>query len=129
MRFSPGYVALMSAIVISVLLMGLTFTVGFAGYQSRFNVLDGEFKEASKSLAEACAETALTQLALDPSFTGPLNVPVGSDSCDIVSAAPDVPVPGQTTILTLASKNSATTNISLTVDSAALTIISWNELP
>ena len=89
-----GYIALMAAIVISLILLALTFTVSISGYFSRFNALASENKRVSLGLAESCVNTALLKLAknynydltTDPAYdagSGTVPVTVGGESCAI----------------------------------------------
>src|SRR4051812_43401883 len=85
-----GFVALVSAIVISGLLIIIGATLGYTGFFSRFNILDGEFKETSVGLAEACAENARVEIANNPGFTVPgggKTYPIGTagNTCKILS--------------------------------------------
>lgn len=75
-----GYIALISAIIISVLLLIITFSVSFSSFFARFNILDSEFKKVSSGLAEACVDTAILEIAKgnDPPDDTCVNV---GDSC------------------------------------------------
>jgi hypothetical protein len=80
-----GYVALISVIIISLTLLGLTSVLSMSNYFSRFNVLDKEYKRVSLGLAESCANVALLKIAQDPSYAVATTVLVGSQSCIIES--------------------------------------------
>lgn len=122
-----GFIALTSAIIISVLLLAITVALGFSGFFGRFNILDSESKERSSALAEACGDTAILNFAQDQSYN-PSNqsVTVGSDHCKIVSLATAA---NQTTIKTQACINKSVTNLQVVIDSTAFTITSWDEVP
>ena len=107
--YQEGFVALMSAIVISALLLALTFSAGFSGFFARFNLLDAEAKEQSRGLAEGCLDTAIVRSIEDSSFN-PINenVAIGSKSCTIVSMSSSGT---QKIIKTLAVVNKTQTNI------------------
>jgi len=113
-----GFIALMSAIVISVLLLAITLSLGFSGFFTRFNILDSESKERSSALAEACGDTAILNLAQGLTTLG--SVVVGAGSCNIISFTPN--------IKTQACVNKAVTNLEITVDSS-FNILSWQEVP
>ncbi|MBI4050590.1 MAG: hypothetical protein HY396_01295 [Candidatus Doudnabacteria bacterium] len=125
-RKESGFIALMSAIIVSVLLIAITFTLSFTGFYSRFNVLDSEYKERSIGLAEACADTALLKKATDPAYTVPETINVGTDTCDIISVADNGT---QVTIKTRAVFQKSFTNIEVVANSDDLSIISWDECP
>ena len=86
-----GFVALISAVIISVLLLIITVGVSMTGIMGRFNVLDAESKERSISLAEACADTAI--LNFSQAFSPPSTVTAGSDTCSIFPVVSDTPIP------------------------------------
>ncbi len=75
-----GYIALISAIIISVLLLIITFAVSFSSFFARFNILDSEYKKVSSGLAEACVDTAILEIAKDDIPTDDTCVNVG-DAC------------------------------------------------
>ena len=126
MKNQSGYIALISAIVISVVLMAVTFALSFSGYFARFNILDSEYKERSVALAEACADTALLRLALNPGYAGNETLTLGADSCFIrgITLAG-----GQFTIYTKAIFQKINTNLKIFAASSDLSIISWEEIP
>lgn len=91
MNYTPhnkGYIALMSAIIISLILVGMTFSISTGGYFSRFNVLNSEYKRISLGLAESCVNSALLRVSQDynylPAAVGD-SVDVGAETCLIKS--------------------------------------------
>jgi len=142
-----GFIALMSAILISVVLMGLTLMVSASGFFSRFSVLHREFKRVSLGLAESCAHAALLKIGQNYNYAPPPGadiVPVGAESCSIKSVTymPDPPRHQETaTILTQASYRGAfsTIQVSATIQDptlapvtpplANIVIGAWQEVP
>jgi len=61
-----GYIALISAVIISLVLTGLAYMVARSGFFSRFDSLNAEYKRISKGMAESCANLALLELAQNP---------------------------------------------------------------
>lgn len=122
-----GFIALMSAIIISVILLLMAISLSFTGFYSRANILDYELKEISSALAEACADTAILRLANNPNYTGPERVTVsGSDTCDIKTIDPSAdPI----IINTKAVFNQATTNLRIKINKSDLSVVSWEEIP
>lgn len=125
-----GYVALISAIVISILLVGITVTLSFTGFYSRFNVLDGEYKKVSGGLAEACVNVARLKIANDPAYTNSTAEEITLETgkaCTIVSVAGTNPK----TIRAQAIYQKAYTNIEAEVNPAGndVEITSWKECP
>lgn len=126
-----GYIAIVSAIVISVLILAVTLTLGFTGFFGRFNILDAESKERSSALAEACADNAILKLSNDKDYVlvaADHTIAVGTDTCNIVSFSPNPPRIGSITIKTQAIVNKAYTNLIVVVDSS-FNIVSWQEAP
>ena len=130
-----GFIAITSAIIISVLLLAITLAITFSAYFARFNVLDSESKERSVGLAEACGDTAILKYSEDNSYvpspvfnfitqTGGESVNVNSDQCTIAS----VDTSGsQKIIKTQAYINKSYTNLRIGIDSTDFTIKSWDE--
>jgi len=121
-----GYIALVSSIIISILLLAVTFAVSSNNFSSRFNVLNAEFKERSLALAEACVDTALLKLAQNPSYSGNESISVGNDQCSILAIET---LPGQKIIKTKAIFQNSFTNLKITVQASDLSVISWEEVP
>lgn len=124
MRKREGYIALMSAIIISVILMGLLTTLSLGGFFGRFNVLKSEFKNRSFALAQGCAEAAFLNLTENPGYTGSSTLAVASDTCIIFN----IPL-GSGVIKTQGIFQHAYTNLKLTVATNTMTIVSFEEVP
>ena len=120
-----GYIAITSAVIISVLIMGVVFAVSFSGFFNRFNILDSSLKETANSLAEACAETALVKLAENSNYGGNENIIIGDEQCAILALETNG---NQKIIKTKAIIQNAVANFKVTVDAASLSIIAWEEL-
>jgi len=126
-----GFVALISAIIISVMLLIIAVTIGMTGIFGRFNVLDSESKERSIGLAEACVDTAILKLSIDKDYLlipADHSIPIiGSDTCNIVSILPiSIPRNFPITIQTQAIVNKSYTNLVVVIDSD-YAIVSWEE--
>lgn len=122
-----GFIALISSIIISVLLLTIVVALNLTGFLGRFNILDSELKERSLSLAEGCVDIALLNLARNPNYTGGATVNVGDDSCNIQAIQDDTPMMGETTIKTKSVFRKAVTNLEIVADSGNLSIVSWKE--
>ncbi len=121
-----GFIALISVIVVSVLLLTITFSLSLSGYFSRFNILNTEFKKQSVALAEACGDIALLKLAQGVTIITPVSVSVGADTCTIF---PVQAAAGQTTIKTQAKVQKIFTNLKIVVTDSTLAVVSWEEIP
>lgn len=126
-NFQKGYIALVSAVIISLLLMAITFALNFSSYFSRFNITDSSTKEMSQSLAESCLDKALLSLAQNSSYAGNENVVVnGTETCSIL---PLTASSSQKIIQTSATFQKTATNMKAVVNLPAFTIASWEETP
>lgn len=125
-RSRNGYIALTSAVIIVMIIISIISALSLASYFSRSNVLTSEFKDVSLSLAEGCAEKALLKYSQDASYIGNENILIGTRQCAILP----IETSGSNKIIkTKATVESVTSNIKVTVNSADLTLISWEELP
>lgn len=119
-----GYIAITSVIIISLLLVTVSVALSSANYFSRFNVLESEFKERSSSLAEACVDQAMFNIASNNLYNG--NVAVGANSCTIVSVTVGNP---DTIVKTQGVFQNSYTNLVVEVKNSNLAIVSWQETP
>lgn len=126
-----GFVALITAIVLSVILITAAVTLNLSGFFTRSALLDSEYKERSSALSEACVDTALLRLAADPIYqvasTTPQQLNIGgTDTCWIRS----VTASGTQEIIETQGKfNEATTDLRIVVNASDLSVQSWDELP
>ena len=130
-HFSPkksdkGFIALISAIIISTVLLLVATTASLTGFYGRSNILDSEFKTKSETLAEACVEITLLELANNPLYLGNATSTVGSEKCyvGVVSTSG-----GQKTFKTQGIYGNFYTNLEITVNTGDLAVISWVENP
>lgn len=125
-KVNSGFIALMSSIIISVILLLIATTFSFTGFSSRFNILDLEMKERSSALAEACVDTALLKLANNPNYPGGETITVsGSDTCTIntIDSIIDPII-----IDTKAVFQQANTNLHIKVKKSDISVVSWEEM-
>jgi hypothetical protein len=114
-----GFIALMSAIIISAILIVATVTGSLSGFYTRFNILDMEFKNRSSALADACVDTLLYQLATNGSVTAGVVSVGSSDHCEIKTATSPYKIQ--------ALFNNSYTNLIVGVDQDTLSVTSWQE--
>ena len=125
-----GFVALMSAIIISVILLLLVTNLSLTGFYSRLNILDSELKDRSSALAEACADMAILKLVNDINYVLVAmdhNISVKTEYCDIYSLTS---TSSNITIITKANYNNIYfTTLKIIVDSTNnMSVISWEEI-
>lgn len=122
-----GYIALISAAIMSVILVGMAFMANMSGYFARFGSLNGEYKRISKGLAESCVNAALFKIADDYNYQtttdpgphsadGSVIIPVGRDNCFIkkISYSPEIDNRKTATIETIGSYEGAFSKMSIT---------------
>lgn len=80
---NEGFIALISAVIISLVLMMVVFSVSTLGFFSRFNQLDSEYKEKSSALAESCVDLAILKLIENKDYPGNEVVISADSSCEI----------------------------------------------
>ena len=127
-KHQNGFIALISAIIISALLLIITMATSMAGIFGRFNILDSESKERSLALAEACVDTAImeTTTAVYSTNKDVFVGPNSADKCRILSVELNQPTVGQTRIITQSIINKAYTTLTVVIDTD-YNIISWEE--
>ncbi len=116
-----GFIALISVIIISAVLLLVMTTSSFTGFYARFNMLDTELKARSSSAADACAGTQLLKAAQN-NFTPTTFALNAIDVCQAVLLA------GNTIKVQATSSNSAVTNLLITYNSTDFSITSWQEI-
>jgi hypothetical protein len=80
---NKGFLALMSAIIISVILLLIATNLSFVGFYTRFNILDTEMKERSSALADSCIDAAQVKLTENSSYAGNVSINVSENTCFI----------------------------------------------
>lgn len=80
-----GFIALLSALIVSATIIVIILTLGQRAYLHRINTADAYFKTRSRALAYGCAETALLKLTSNSSYAGNEIINVASDTCKIIS--------------------------------------------
>lgn len=125
-----GFIALMSAIIISAVLMTVTFSLSYDGFLARFNLLDGANKERSLNVAEACVNIAINKLIENMAYPGNETESVGDDSCRILPIETSGTESSQKKIIkTTADLGQSRTNLKVTVNIEALLLPSKRKGP
>lgn len=123
---NSGFIALMSAVIVSMILLLIAVNTSKNSFLGRLNILNSEFKERSLVSAEACADVALLKLASDMDYTGNENIIIGSgDICAIktVDSSEDPIV-----IYAKSDFQHAITNLRIKANKSNLAVVSWEEL-
>ena len=138
----------MAAICISLVLLVVTLEVCTAGWYTRFNVLNREFKAQSEALAHSCLDGAVMQLMAAATYTGDATSTYPTGTCYIALVQFRVPHAGMVTLRVRAVVSNVHTTLvaeyqmhdvqlDLTPDSApangsedlTVTLQAWHELP
>ena len=124
-RSGAGFIALMSAIIISAILLVVITTGGLTGFYGRANILDSELKDRSSAAADACADQAFLLIANDSAYTGLTLLTLNSlDSCRV-----QVSGVSPKSIRVQATSSNAVTNLQISYDPATPAVLSWQEVP
>lgn len=80
-----GFIALISVLIISSVLLASTLALAQFGIASRFFVLNLEQKAGSQKLAEACLELMRVKVYNNPSYTTVGTYDIGGGKCTVES--------------------------------------------
>ena len=127
-----GYVAIITAIIISAVLIQTVIFAGTEGLFLRTNMLDAESKARSRSLSEGCLQKALLSLAQDESYR--LDPPgeeidLGDDNTCRIYSVLDGSSSGTVVIMGQSVVHNSYTNLSLTVNTSDFSTVEFQELP
>lgn len=136
---SRGFIALISIIIMSVVLLASTLSLAQFGIASRYFVLDLENKNVSEKLAEACVHMARIHAYNDPlAKISTTSEPVGDASCLIMELKPNPASTTESIIKTRAwrpstasttafAKNDSVTSLYVVVDNNTGDFHQWSE--
>ncbi len=123
---NSGFVALMSAVIISVVLLLIATNLSLTSFYGRANILDFELKEKSYALVEACVDTALLRLANDPTYPHPVNDPINVDGNECIIE--NVMGAGPKIINVMANYKNYITKLKVEVGLSDFSIDRWEEI-
>jgi len=83
-NFQNGFIALMSVVILSAVMIMVTITLGTVTYFSRMGEFNNESKELSYFLAYTCIDYAEFQLTIDLDYPGNEILTVGDYQCGIL---------------------------------------------
>lgn len=122
-----GYVALISILIISALLLTTTLSLTQFGIAQRFFMLQNENKVISYNLATACAELVYIYIYITGSTLPPLpvNFPIHDFECSIISIQQ---FPDSLVFITRASFGQSFTTLEIILDARTKKVRSWKQL-
>src|SRR5687768_15605238 len=133
-RCVPGYTAITTAIITSIVIMLLGVSIAFISLSGRTATLNFTVKQRATYLAQACLEEALLKLANDPNYIGNETIQVQIESqtepCsigEITTSGANKIIPTQALFSSFSS--SAATKLRLTVQASDLAWVSLVEVP
>ena len=120
-----GYIAITTAIVLSVVVLAVALSLGSSAIFTRAQILDAELKKLSYSVARSCLDASRLQLALDPNYSGNATTTVSNYQCHIEP----IETSGSNKIIKAKAQiGAAVTNLRLTVNGSTLSTIQLEEL-
>jgi hypothetical protein len=121
-----GFIALMSSIIISAILILVAASTGLQGFYVRSNVLDAELKEESLSVAEGCSDMAILQLKNDSNYSGGATFALDGCICTLGSISNS----GSQKVFEIrVNCQDFNTNLKVTLNSSDMSAVSWEEIP
>lgn len=124
-----GFFALITVTILGLVFLFAVLSLAQQGIMGRFMLLDAENKFKSEGLAEACVQSARVATVNDPQRTlTNLSVKIDSETCTILSLAPNTPSAGSSRVRAKGVASGATTNIEAIIDSDTGEVTSWKEL-
>lgn len=112
-----GYVALLSTIIFSAILLVMTIEAGQSGFYTRFMVLGNEAKEQSRILATGCGERAIGLVMADMTWIGDATTTdSAAGSCYVLPLQKNYPSGNQMTVRVRAGTRGSVTNLVLVYD-------------
>ena len=122
--YQQGYVAVMSAIIITSILLVVALTFSSSSFLGRFDTQATEFKILTRNLAQGCIAHAQLMLVLG-NYTGGEDVIIGEYACRVISVTQGS---GTTTVQVTAVIDDRTTNLEAVLNSTTLAINSVIEV-
>lgn len=121
-----GFIALMSAVIISAVLLLIVVSGSLTGFFARSNVFDAELKNRSRAVADACLDQALLLITNNADYADSEYQAFNElDACELAvtgsPSAKDIEIQGSST--------KAVTNLAATYNAVTRTFTSLQEVP
>jgi predicted PurR-regulated permease PerM len=128
MHSSPGYIALITIVIVSFLLMALVFSVSSSGFFAQSTTTINYLSAATDELADSCLNIGILKLVESRNYTGNETVTVGAGQCTLL---PILVNGTQKTIRATATTQGTVTNALVTLEttSSPFTILVWKHDP
>lgn len=112
-KLQAGYVALLSTIIISAVLLVMTIEAGKSGFYTRLMVLDVEAKEQSRTVAVNCGNYAVAKFLADSSWEGDVHRIEDVGECYVYPIVHSLPTADHLTIRTKGKVRDVITNLEM----------------
>lgn len=117
-----GFIALITAIIISAILLLLATNLSISGFYSRSNILDYELKEISFHLAEACIDQAISKRINNINYSpSPEIITIDNKECQIESVHGNI-------IKTKSNYKNYITHLEVEIDPSDRSIVRFEEI-
>jgi hypothetical protein len=125
-KYENGFVALISAILLSSMLLLVAIVLSTSSFFARFNILGSELKEKGLSVAEACADEGLLLIANNENHISSTTTNIlGVGTCTLGP----IPTSGNPRIFFVESNiQNYYTNLKISVSPSTLLVNSWEEI-
>ncbi len=122
---NKGFVALISSIIISAILLIILTTLSLGEFYTRYNILDSELKERSRDIADACVDETLLAIANNSAYTGNETKTVNENTCFIDTVVTNG---SEKSFRIRAIYQNYFTSLKIIIDSSTLNVLSWEEI-
>lgn len=124
-QISGGYIAIVSALVLSAVVGAIVFVATTNIFFGRSNTAILKSKKNTRYLAESCLEDALLKFGSDHTYSGNETIVVGSSTCKTIS----VNASGTDRVFKVsATTTNSVTNLKLVAEEATLDKVSLEEV-
>ena len=118
--FRGGYIALLSTIIISAVLLTMTVGAGQSGWFTRFEVLRTEAKLESQLVTKGCINEVIAKLINDPTWMGDTTITKNSGICYVYPIQKNYPYNNYVIIKVRGDVRNSVTNIISEFDMAEI---------
>ena len=127
LKTQKGFIALISILIISAVLLATTISLGQFGIASRYFILHLEQKAVSEKLADGCVHIERIKVFNDPFYEvdTPLSYPIGDEACTVFDVSADG---NESTLEVGAQTGDAVTNLQVVVNNETGDFVSWTEV-
>jgi hypothetical protein len=127
---TKGFIALISVLMLSVVLLAAVISLAQYGITSRYALLHLEHKTVTLTRAQACVEVARIAVVNDPFFeTTNKEVVIDDATCILEEVFANTPASGFSRIEATARLQGATTNVRAEINTNSGDVVRFEEVP